>query len=229
MDVKIIIGGIFMENKFELLCGDANKILRINAQCGEEFTVEAGAMVCMDPVFQSKAKTGGIGRTLGRIFSGEAMFIQRFKALADGELLLSPQFLGDIKLIEMDGSKSYRLGRSTFLASSSSIQVDTKSGGINGMFSGEGLIQMEASGVGTLAISAYGAIITKNLEPGQEYIVDSNHLVLWDSTIHYETEMMTGFFSSIAGGEGLVCRFKGPGQIWIQTRNPATLSSKPSK
>ena len=212
-----------MGNKFELLCGDSNKVLQINAAKGEEYVVESGAMVSMSPVFQVKAKTGGLGKTLGRMFSGEGFFIQRFRAKEDGELLLAPHFLGDIQLVEMDGSVSYRLGRSTFLASTSGIEVTTKSGGISGMFSGEGLIQMQASGVGTLVISSYGAIIKKILQPGEKYVVDSSHMVLWDSKMKYSTEFMTGVFSSIAGGEGLVCKFQGPGELWIQTRNPSTL------
>ncbi|VYU37687.1 TIGR00266 family protein [Clostridium tertium] len=216
-----------MEKKFELLCSDSNKVLKINATRGEEYTVESGAMVSMTPVFDVKAKTGGLGKTLGRMFSGEGLFIQKFKAKDDGELLLAPQFLGDIQLIEMDGSISYRLGRSTFLASTQGIEVSTKSGGIGGMFSGEGLIQMQASGVGTLIISSYGAIMKKELQPGENYIVDSNHMVLWDSSMKYSVEFMSGVLSSIAGGEGLVCKFQGPGELWIQSRNPATLVQTP--
>ena len=174
-----------MGSKFELLCSDSNKVLKINATRGEEYVVESGAMVSMSPVFDVKAKTGGLGKTLGRMFSGEGLFIQRFKANEDGELILAPQFLGDIQLVEMDGTISYRLGRSTFLASTSGIDVTTKSGGISGMFSGEGLIQMQASGVGTLVISSYGAIIKKELNPGENYVVDSNHMVLWDSRMKY--------------------------------------------
>lgn len=213
-----------MSEKFELLYGDTNRILKINASAGEKYKVEAGAMVSMSDVFEIKAKTGGLGRTLGRMFSGEALFIQEFRANADGELLLAPQYLGDIAKVEMDGSKRYRLGKTSFLASTSEIDVSTKSGGINGMFSGEGLIQMEASGIGTLFISAYGAIHKIELGPGERYVVDSNHLVLWDSNLRYSTELASGLFGSIAGGEGLVCKFTGPGTVWIQTRNPANMA-----
>ena len=213
-----------MSEKFELLYGDTNRILKINASAGEKYRVEAGAMVSMSDVFEIKAKTGGLGRTLGRMFSGEALFIQEFRANADGELLLAPQYLGDIAKVEMDGSKRYRLGKTSFLASTSEIDVSTKSGGINGMFSGEGLIQMEASGIGTLFISAYGAIHKRELGPGERYVVDSNHLVLWDSNLRYSTELASGLFGSIAGGEGLICKFTGPGTIWIQTRNPANMA-----
>lgn len=32
-----------------------------------------------------------------------------------------------------------------------------------------------------------------------------------------------GFFSGVHTGEGLVCRFTGPGDVYIQTRNPESL------
>ncbi|MBU3108739.1 TIGR00266 family protein [Clostridium gasigenes] len=215
-----------MSEKFELLYGNTNKVLKIKAETGERYIVEAGAMVSMSDVFEMKAKTGGLGKTLGRMFSGESMFIQEFKAKSNGELLLAPQFLGDIEKVEMDGSKKYRLGKSSFLASTSGIDVNTKSGGVSGMFSGEGLIQMEASGKGELFISSYGAIHKKEIEPLEVYIVDSNHLVLWDSNMKYSVELASGLFGSIVGGEGFICKFSGPGTVWIQTRNPANMTNK---
>ncbi|SFC19553.1 TIGR00266 family protein [Clostridium uliginosum] len=217
-----------MSEKYELLYGNTNKVLKINAESGERYTVESGAMVSMSDVFEVKAKTGGLGKTLGRMFSGESMFIQHFIAKGSGELLLAPQFLGDIEKVKMDGSRNYRLGKSSFLASTSEIEVKTKSGGFNGMLSGEGIIQMEASGIGTLFISAYGAIHEKEIGVGETYIVDSDHLVLWDSQMKYSTELISGFFGSIAGGEGLICKFNGPGTVWIQTRNPKNML-QPSK
>lgn len=209
-----------MNSKYELLYGNTNRVLKINAHKGECYIVEAGAMVAMSHVFKIKAKTGGLGKTIGRLFSGEGLFVQRFIAEGQGELLLAPEYLGDIEIIDMDGTKNYRLGQSSFLASTSEIEINTKSGGINGLLSGEGLIQMEASGEGTLFISAYGAIHKKFLSTNEEYIVDTNHLVLWDSRMNYTIETASGLFTSITGGEGIVCKFKGPGEVWIQTRNP---------
>lgn len=105
-----------MSTKFELLYGNTNKVLKINAKQGEKYIVESAAMVSMDDVFNTKAKTGGLSKTLGRIFSGESMFIQEFTAKENGELLLAPKFLGDIEIVELNGEKRYRLGKSSFLA-----------------------------------------------------------------------------------------------------------------
>lgn len=50
--------------------------------------------------------------------------------------------------------------------------------------------------------------------------------MLWDSNIHYTVELANGFIGSITGGEGLVCKFTGPGKILIQTRNPQNMMQK---
>ena len=65
-----------------------------------------------------------------------------------------------------------------------------------------------------------------NLENGEEVIIDNGHLVAWPDYMNYKIEKASsGWFSSIASGEALVCRFKGPGKILIQTRNPDSFSA----
>lgn len=59
---------------------------------------------------------------------------------------------------------------------------------------------------------------------GEKYIVDSSHLVLWDSNMDYYTELAgKNIATSIFGGEGFVANFTGPGEIWIQTRKPIVI------
>ena len=60
-----------------------------------------------------------------------------------------------------------------------------------------------------------------NLEDGEEVIIDNGHLVAWPDYMEYEIEKASrGIVSSFTSGEGLVCRFRGPGTVLIQTRNP---------
>lgn len=210
-------------SKCQLLYGDANRMLKIVAERGEEITVQPGAMVGMSPCFELRTKAGGLGKMLGRMFAGESAFIQKFYAKENGEILVSPEYMGDIREVKLAGIERYRLGNSAFLACDSGVNIDIKSGGGKGFLSGEGLIQMEASGNGNLYISSYGAIHEIVLSEGEKYIVDTAHLVLWESRMKYKVEMASGIFSSLAGGEGLVCHFTGPGKILIQTRNPNAL------
>ena len=97
----------------------------------------------------------------------------------------------------MDGSRNYRLGQNAFLASYGNIELKTKGAGGKGIFSGEGLFQVEAIGAGTLALCSFGAIHKKTLNPGERYIVDTNHLVLWESSLNYKVEMISNGLTSL--------------------------------
>ena len=101
------------------------------------------------------------------------------------------------------------------------VVVSTKMQNLaKGLFSGEGFFVMEVSGKGLLFVSSFGAIHEINLGPGEEIIIDNQHLVAWPSNVQFNIEKASaGWVSSFTSGEGLVCRFKGPGKILIQSRN----------
>ena len=64
------------------------------------------------------------------------------------------------------------------------------------------------------------------VEPFGEVIIDNSHLVAWPDGMNYKIEKAaSGWFSSFTSGEGLVCRFRGPGRVLIQSRNPAGFGS----
>jgi uncharacterized protein (AIM24 family) len=57
------------------------------------------------------------------------------------------------------------------------------------------------------------------LVEGEKYIVDNGHLVAWNTKYVMERVASGGIISGFASGEGLVCKFTGPGTVFIQTRN----------
>lgn len=57
------------------------------------------------------------------------------------------------------------------------------------------------------------------LMDGEKYIVDNGHLVAWNTKYVLERLASGGLISGMASGEGLVCKFTGPGTVFIQTRN----------
>lgn len=113
-----------------------------------------------------------------------------------------------------------------FLASTEGIEIDTKVQNlVQGIFSKEGFFILKARGKGILFLSSYGAIHPITLEVGEEIIIDNGHLVAWTEDMYYNIEKASnGWVNSIMSGECLVCRFKGPGTILIQTRNPNSFS-----
>ena len=97
------------------------------------------------------------------------------------------------------------------------------------MLSGEGLFLLTVQGSGLLLLSSFGAIHAKDLAPGEEYIVDTGHIVAFEESVDYRLEKATGKSQGVGGflkgmvqsalsGEGFVCRYRGPGRIYIQTR-----------
>ena len=70
-------------------------------------------------------------------------------------------------------------------------------------------------------MNSCGSLHRITLAPGEEYIVDSGHLVLWDRDMKFSTKLAGGGIAkSVFSGEGFVASFVGPGDIWIQTRKP---------
>ncbi len=69
-------------------------------------------------------------------------------------------------------------------------------------------------------LNSYGAIIEKMVTPDEGCIIDSGHIVAFEDTLQYDVQMASrSMWSSLASGEGLVCRFRGQGRVWYQTRN----------
>lgn len=63
------------------------------------------------------------------------------------------------------------------------------------------------------------------LVEGEKYIVDNGHLVAWNTKYVMERVASGGIISGFASGEGLVCKFTGPGTVFIQTRNAVSLAT----
>jgi hypothetical protein len=59
---------------------------------------------------------------------------------------------------------------------------------------------------------------------GERYIVDNGHLVAWNTKYVLERVASGGIVSGLASGEGLVCKFTGPGTVFLQTRNAVSES-----
>ena len=67
-------------------------------------------------------------------------------------------------------------------------------------------------------------LIDTQLQEGEKYIIDNGHLVAWNCNYVMERVASGGIISGITSGEGLVCKFSGPGTIFLQTRNPGAFS-----
>ena len=187
----------------------------------EHIQVEAGAMVGMSPGLKLETEAaGGLLKSLGRsIFGKESFFLNTYTGSVKGDsIALAPALPGDIAVIEMQ-DESLLVQSGSYLASSAGIEVDTKWSGAKTFFGSEGLIMLRVRGTGTLIVSSYGAIHPIELEEGQEYIVDSGHLVTLEELIGCEVNKVSGWKSTLFSGEGLVVELKWQGKLNFQTRS----------
>ncbi len=193
----------------------------------ETILVEAGAMAAMDPWIAMRSRMrGGLMKSVGRMLGGESLFLSEFTAQGKpGELYLSPGVPGDICHYGLQGN-SLMLQSSGFIACSPTVVLDTQFQGMKGFFSGESLFLLKASGTGDLWFSSYGAILEVPIDG--EYVVDTGYVVAFEDTLNYSVELIGGLSfrnlkTGIFGGEGLVCRFKGQGRLWVQSRQLSSL------
>src|SRR5215203_711546 len=199
----------------------------VNLQAEQSIHAEAGAMVSMPANIdlQSEMK-GGIFGALKRAVGGESAFVSTFTAKGGpGEVTFAPGAPGDVAGIEMRG-QMFMVQSSSYLAGDMSLEVDTKFGGAKSFFGGEGLFVLQVSGTGLLLVSSFGAIHRKTLRAGEQYVIDTGHLVAWEGHMQYNIRKAakSGFLRSFLSGEGMVAEFSGPGEILIQTRNLAAFA-----
>lgn len=212
--------------KCELLYPGPFMMLKAQLNQGEMIKAESGAMITMSDTLDVEGKAeGGFLKGLGRMLAGEKFFFQYIVARrGPGEALLAHGFPGEIKPLTMTGEQNYILQKDGFFAATADIEVTTTMQNLTkGLFSGEGFFVIKVSGRGTLFVSSYGAIHPVDLAVGQEIIIDNSHLVAWPEGMEYKIQKASaGWISSWTSGEGLVCRFRGPGRVLIQSRNPSS-------
>ncbi len=215
--------------KYEILHQDAFPIVKYQLEKGECIKAEADAMVAMSSTIDvTGGVEGGIKKGLTRMLSGEKFFFQYLTAnRGSGEVLFAHAYPGGIIDVELDGSSDLIIQKDGFLAATEGVELDTVVQNLaKGLFSKEGFFILKARGKGILFLSSYGAIHTITLADGEEMIVDNGHLVAWSEDMEYHIEKASNnWLNSIMSGECLVCRFRGPGMICIQTRNPTGFSN----
>ena len=68
----------------------------------ETLITEKGAMSWMSPNMKMETNAGGVGKALGRMFSGESMFQNRYTAMGgSGEIAFASSFPGCIRATQI--------------------------------------------------------------------------------------------------------------------------------
>lgn len=208
----------------EITSGPAFAMGTVQIGAGTEVKVEAGAMAAMtgDVQIETKAQGGLLGGLKRSVLGGESFFINTFRSQAGGHVAVAAKLPGDMRLLTLAGS-TWFVQSGSWIASDVGVEVDTKWGGSKTFFGGEGLFLLKCSGAGDVLVSSYGAILEREVAPGESYVVDTGHVVAFPEGMAYTVEKAGSWKSTVLGAEGLVTRFTGPGTVWLQTRSPQDL------
>ena len=206
--------------KYDVQHRPAYALAVVTLEAGDKIQAEPGAMVSMSASVQiDTGVQGGIMAGLKRsLLGGEGFFMNTLTAPQGGEVTLAPALPGDITVMDLT-NQSYMVQSGCYLASATTVGIDTKWGGAKTFFASEGLIMLKCSGTGPLILASYGAIHQVDIPAGEHYIIDTGHIVAFPEGMPFNIQKAGNWKSTILGGEGLVINLTGPGTVLLQTRS----------
>lgn len=189
---------------------------------GETMITERGAMAWMSNNMQMETTSnGGLGKMIGRAFSGEAMFQNRYTAHGgQGIIAFASSFPGSIMPVQITPQSGMVVQKSGFLASDLGVELSVffqkKLGA--GFFGGEGFIMQKLAGHGMAFIEIDGHAVEYTLGPGESITVDTGYLAAMSDTCQMDIVTVPGLKNKMFGGEGFFNTIvSGPGKVILQT------------
>lgn len=210
--------------KYEIL-GNTVPVVEVTLNRGESMYTQSGGMAWQTQgIKMSTNARGGVMKSLGRMFTGESIFMSSYTAEAEeAKVAFATTVPGDIMPINMsEMPNGMMLQKGAFLCAEQDIDLSvafTKRFSA-GLVGGEGFILQKATGRGMLFLEIDGDPVVKELQQGEVLKVDTGNVVGFEPTVSYEIETVKGLGNIFLGGEGLfLTRLVGPGKVIIQSQN----------
>lgn len=215
--------------RYKIIGGDLPAV-SIQFDQGESIYTQSGGMTWMTDTFNMETNMrGGLGKGIGRLFTGESMFMVTYTAMQqNSEMTLASSFPGTIMPLTLDGRMEYILQKDAFLCATQGVELSTHMTRLGaGLFGGEGFILQRIHGQGLAFLELDGSIVERYLQPGERLKVDTGNIAFFEATVKYSIETVKGFKNVLFGGEGLFLSVvEGPGRVWLQTINAKELATK---
>lgn len=207
------------------LIGQTVPVVEMTLNRGETVYTQSGGMAYQsEGINMTTNARGGVMKSLGRMFSGESLFMANYSAERDGAMVAFASTVpGAVVPIDLNNHPGgLIMQKGAFLCAEDSVNTSvafTKKA-MSGFFGGEGFILQKAEGRGMLFLEVDGDVIEKELKPGEVLKVDTGNVVAFDSNVSYDVETVKGLGNIFLGGEGLfLTRLTGPGKIILQSQN----------
>lgn len=168
-----------------------------------------------------------------RVLAGESLALQYFTPIGGtGLVSLAGTLPGEMRALELDGSRGWFAEKDAFVAAEASVVFDIAFSGLRqGIRGGEGLILEKFTGVGTVFIAGAGNFIELNpASYGGKLQVHTGCIVAFEDTVRYGVErvgalnaktLMTG----LLGGNGFnMATLEGDGTVILQSMTMESLA-----
>ena len=234
--------GVADDIDFEIK-GQELQFVEIELDPGESAVAEAGAMVWKDAAIDMTTVFGsGAGAEGGfmdkllsagkRLVTGESLFTTVFTHQGRGKARVAfgapvPGAILPIRLADMGGTLICQ--KDSFLCAARGVQlgIHFQRRIMTGLFGGEGFVMQRLDGDGWVFVQFGGAVIERELAPGEELHVDTGCVAAFTPSVDFDLIIAGGVRSSLFGGEGLFfARLTGPGKVWIQSLPFARLAGR---
>ena len=188
---------------------------------GQTLCCEGGAMSWMSPNMVMSTRAGGFRKALGRMFSGESIFLNEYTPQGgEGMIAFASSLPGSIIPFEVTPDNGIIVQKRGFLAMEKgldlSLYFQKKLG--RALFGGEGFIMQRITGNGLVFLEIDGYCKTYDLAAGESILVDTGYLAAMSESCTMSIERVKGAKNIFFGGEGLFnTRITGPGRIYIQS------------
>jgi uncharacterized protein (TIGR00266 family) len=210
--------------------GSSLPVVVCELAAGEVLISESGGRTwARGDVITETTSGGGLGKSLGRVFSGESLFLSRYIAKSSAQIAFASCFPGSIIAKELEEGESVICQKSAFLAATEgvdiSISFQKKLGA--GLFGGEGFIMQKITGPGVVFLEIDGYASTVSLQPGERVVCDTGVVAIMDGSCRLDIETVKGIKNIMFGGEGLFNTVvTGPGSVVLQSMPISQFASK---
>jgi len=202
------------------IVGDNLPALILHLAPGETIVSEVGGRTWCRGNIITETKGGGVGKALGRMISGESLFLSYYTAQSAAEIAFTSSLPGRIVARELGPGQSVICQKSAFLCATYgvelSVHLQRKLGA--GLVGGEGFIMQKVTGPGLAFFELDGYCPEYNLAPGERLVCDTGVVALMDESCNMDVQMVKGAKNLLLGGEGLFDTVvTGPGKVCLQT------------
>ena len=209
--------------------GGSLPVVILTLEPGEKVISEVGGRTwSKGDITTETSSNGGAGKALGRMLTGESLFMSNYTANSHAEIAFTSSFPGRIIAWQLGPGQSIIAQKSAFLCATDgvdlSVQVNKKLRA--GAAGGEGFLMQRITGPGMVFLEIDGYCKEYDLAPGEMIVCDTGVLAAMEDTVTMDVQTVKGLKNKLLGGEGLFdTTLTGPGKVYLQTMSASGLAA----